>query len=329
MRIKLSSLGAACIALSAVACSPGSRHLVCRELRQPAAASTPAATSPFRGSVFTIVMENKSASQILDGDEAPYIRSLADTFAVAGNYRSTQVFPSEPNYIWMVSGQNFGILDNDPPADNRIASRSHVADQIEAAGLTWRSYQESMGEPCLLEARYPYDPKHNPFVFFDDINGWDGRTFQRPERCLQNVVDYSQLDADLASGNLPRYVFITPDLKNDMHDEPIGVGDAWLSREVPKILASKAWQDGGVLFLTWDEGGGHNSDDPAMIVISPLASPHHVSKVRYDTTSYLKTVQAILGLEPLPCDPDPDSVSTMADLFRVPLPDMLSATGTR
>jgi hypothetical protein len=30
-------------------------------------------------------------------------------------------------------------------------------------------------------------------------------------------------------------------------------------------------------------------------------------------------VQAILGVEPLPCDPDPAKVPTMDDLFTVPL----------
>ena len=72
------SLGAACIALSVAACSPGNRNLMCRELNQPAATSTPAASSPFHGSVFTIVMENKSAHEVLDNGAAPYIRSLAE-----------------------------------------------------------------------------------------------------------------------------------------------------------------------------------------------------------------------------------------------------------
>ena len=45
-----------------------------------------------------------------------------------------------------------------------------------------------------------------------------------------------------------------------------------------------------------------------------------VSKADYDTSSYLKTSQHILGVDPLPCDADPASVEPMSDLFSVPLP---------
>jgi len=41
------------------------------------------------------------------------------------------------------------------------------------------------------------------------------------------------------------------------------------------------------------------------------------SNVAYDTTSYLKTVQTILGVDPVPCATDPGSVSVMSDLFTV------------
>ena len=36
---------------------------------------------------------------------------------------------------------------------------------------------------------------------------------------------------------------------DDMHDGSVAQGDAWLAREVPKILASDAFNNGGVLFL--------------------------------------------------------------------------------
>ena len=83
------------------------------------------------------------------------------------------------------------------------------------------------------------------------------RPFSPSARCTEHVVDYSQLDADLAAGSVPEYVFITPNLTNDMHDGSIAQGDAWLAREVPKILASDRFKQGGVLFLLWDEGSGH------------------------------------------------------------------------
>jgi hypothetical protein len=228
------------------------------------------------------------------------------------------VHPSEPNYIWMVAGENFGILnDDDPGAGNTIESQSHLADQIEHAGLGWRAYEESMGQPCGLVSHDAYAVKHDPFAYFSDINGWNGSAFQPPPRCAEHIVDYSELDADIAAGNLPDYVFITPNLQHDMHDGSVADGDAWLATEVPKILATNAYKNGGVLFLLWDEGSG-GADDPPFIALSPNVKAGTVSQASYDTSSFLLTVQTILGLDALPCG-SPASVQPLSDLFGAPL----------
>jgi phospholipase C len=295
----------------------GSTSQTCSPLSEPQA--TP--SKDWSGTVFTIVMENHSAGQIFGSSDAPFINQLAKQNAIAHGYHDSYIHPSEPNYIWMVSGENFGILDdNDPGPSNHIASTSHLADQIEAAGQTWKTYQESMGEPCRLTSSGRYGAKHNPFIYFDDINGWDGKSVHQTQRCLDHVVDYSQFGVDLAAGKLPKYVFITPDIIDDMHDGSIKQGDDWLAREVPKILSSDAFNNGGVLFLTWDEGGGIlPTDDPPMIVISPHAKPGFVSKTSFDESSFLKTVEKILGLEQLPCSDKAESVQSMDELFTVPL----------
>jgi hypothetical protein len=300
------------------ACGPntsGNTLVQCSALTT-APAQRPAA---WTGTVFTIVMENKSRDAILGNPAAPFINELAFRGAVAAGYHDSYVHPSEPNYIWMVAGENFGILnDDDPGPTQTISSNSHLADQIEVAGLTWKTYQESMGAPCGLKSHGLYAAKHDPFVYFSDINGWDGTSFRPLKRCQEHVVDYSQLEGDIASGKVPSYAFITPNMINDMHDGSVGQGDAWLSAQVPKILATNAYKDGGVLFLTWDEGT-KESDDPPFIAISPNAKSGFVSRVDWDTSSFLKTVQAMLGVAPLPCGAQPDSVSRMDDLFTVPL----------
>ena len=289
---------------------------------EPVTSGAATALTHWSGTVITIVMENKSRSEIFGNAKAPYINQLASQNAVADGYHDAFVHPSMPNYFWMVAGENFGVLDDKDPAAHHLGSTSHIVDQVEAAGLTWKAYQESMGEPCGLKSHGRYAAKHNPFAYFDDINGWDGTAFHPEERCNDHVVDYSQLDADIANNALPNYVFITPNLDNDMHDAPIAVGDAWLAREVPKLLATDAYKKGGVIFLLWDEGGGSPaSDDPPFIAISPNAVPGARSQVDYDTSSYLKTVQNILGLGELPCAEASarQAVDAMTDLFTVPL----------
>ncbi len=305
-------------ALAAGGCSPnnsGSTQVACRPLTATAA-TRPAA---FTGTVFTVVMENHGRGEIIGNAAAPFINGLVAQGAEAAGYHDSYVHPSEPNYLWMVAGENFGILnDDDPNSGNTQSSQSHLADQIENAGLTWKAYQESMGSPCGLSSHGGYAAKHNPFVYFSDINGWDGTAFQPSARCTDHVVDYSQLDADLAAGQVPDYVFITPDLDNDMHDGSVAQGDAWLAAQVPKILGSDRFKNGGVLFLLWDEGSS-NGDDPPFIVMSPNAKVGFVSQTDYDTSAFLKTVETMLGVETLPCNAQPDAVPTMTDLFAVPL----------
>jgi phospholipase C len=308
----LALLGAAL--LTGCANSSGSTNTAC----DPLISAPAAAPAPWKGgTVFTIVMENHSRGEIFGNPQAAFVNQLASDHAVALGYHDPYVHPSEPNYFWMVAGQNFGVLDDADPASHHLASRSHIADQIELAGLTWKAYQESMGAPCGLTSHGRYAAKHNPFAYFDDINGWDGKAFHPEQRCNTHVVDSTQLDADIAAGALPSYVFITPNLDNDMHDGSISRGDGWLKTEVTKLMATDAYKNGGVIFLMWDEGGGSpSSDDPPFIAISSNAVRGMRSTVEYDTSSYLKTVQSLLGLAPLPCDPDRSQVATMDDLFQ-------------
>src|SRR3954465_9930257 len=85
--------------------------------------ATTASPSPgFTGTVFTIVMENKSQSEILGNSQAPTINALANAGAVAAGYKDPMIHPSEPNYLWMVAGQNFGVLDDQDPSAHPIDS---------------------------------------------------------------------------------------------------------------------------------------------------------------------------------------------------------------
>jgi phospholipase C len=313
----LGALGAS--SLAGCANTSGNTQVACDALTAaPAAAIAPWKT----GTVFTIVMENHSRDEILGNSQAPFINQIANQHAVAEGYHDPFVHPSEPNYFWMVAGQNFGVLDDADPGSHHLGATSHLADQIELAGLTWKAYQESMGAPCGLSSHGRYAAKHNPFAYFNDINGWDGTAFHPEQRCNSHVVDYAQLDADIAGRALPSYVFITPNLDNDMHDGSISRGDRWLANELPRLMATDNYKNGGVIFLMWDEGGGSPaSDDPPFIAISPMAAPGMRSQVDYDTSSYLKTVQNILGITALPCAEagDRSAAQAMTDLFTTPL----------
>src|SRR5262249_8776352 len=103
-----------------------------------------------------------------------------------------------------------------------------------------------------------------------------------------------------------RYMWITPNLLSDGHDpssDPVAglmQCDTWMSTEVPKILASQAYKNGGILFITWDEAEGRNGDDAdqiPMIILSPrLKMAGMTSTTAYTHMSYLATVEDLLSL---------------------------------
>jgi phosphatidylinositol-3-phosphatase len=270
--------------------------------------------------IFVIVMENHDWSAIEGNPDAPYINDvLLPMSSYTDNYYATptNIHPSEPNYIWMEAGDNLGIWDNDDP-DAHMLDADHLTGQLDRAGVSWHSYQEGMREgTCPIHSNGLYAPKHNPFLYFTDVSGDP----PSPDNayCKAHVTPYPTLWTDLASDTVARYNFITPDQCSDMHNRsgcetgsPVKNGDLWLSREVPKILASSAYKDGGALFITWDESEG-GMDPIGMIALSPLAKGGgYVSTTRLYHSSLLRTVEEVFGV---PLLRDANNHPSLADLF--------------
>jgi len=92
----------------------------------------------------------------------------------------------------------------------------------------------------------------------------------------------------------------------------IRFGDTWLPTEVPKILASPAYLNGGALFITWDEAA--TGDGPiGMIVLSPKAQRGYSNTIRYTHSSTLRTMQEIFGVSPM--IRDAANATDLSDLF--------------
>jgi phosphatidylinositol-3-phosphatase len=263
------------------------------------------AASPPISTVFLIVMENHNWSSIKGSASAPYINNtLLAMGAHAENYVNVSgIHPSEPNYLWLEAGTNFGIANDNNPSSNHQSTTRHLVTLLQNAGVSWRSYQEGIsGTTCPLTATGLYAPKHNPMIFFDDISNTNSTS---SATCISHVRPYTELAGDLTSSAVARYNFITPNLCHDMHNstgcattDAVRNGDTWLSTEVPKILASSAYQNGGALFITWDESEG--GDVPiGMIVLSPKAKAGFSNTITYDHSSTLRTVQTIFGVTPL------------------------------
>jgi hypothetical protein len=238
-----------------------------------------------------LVMENREYGQVIGNPGAPYINSLAQHYALAERYYGVS-HPSLPNYLALIGGATFGIRSD--------CTRCHVTgpnlvDQLETAGISWRAYMEGIPSPCYRSESEPgrYAKRHNPFAYFDSV-------IKSPDRCFK-VVPLNYLRDDLREDTLPRFVWITPDVCNDAHDCSLAVGDRFLSRLVPPLLAKLGPK--GVLFLTWDEGttsrGCCEKAKGGRIVTIAAGQGARAgirSRVRYDHYSLLRTIEEEWGL---------------------------------
>jgi hypothetical protein len=158
---------------------------------------------------------------------------------------------------------------------------------------------------------YPYATKHNPFVYYNDVNGTGA--------CATDVKSFADLAGDLANNRVASYNFITPNLCDDMHDscsptnDAIKQGDSWLQTNLPTILGSSAYQNGGAVFITWDEAA--NGDGPiGMIVLSPAARGNgYHNAISYTHSSTLRTMEEIFGVSPFVGDAA--NATDLSDLF--------------
>ena len=159
----------------------------------------------------------------------------------------------------------------------------NIVDQLESHGLSWKAYMQSIpsvgsdveyaptvqtgGGPVTVKL---YAQKHNPFMYFSDIN------YPGSAR-LNDIVPFDQFGVDLRSGHVPNFVWISPDQCHDMHgispDQAaligipscgypdsgldhgaIKLGDQFLKATVSQIMASHVWQTtNSSIIITWDE----------------------------------------------------------------------------
>ncbi len=278
-----------------------------------------AGTLPPVQTVFIIVMENADWSMVKGSTNAPFINSTLLPMAsyCEQYYNPANNHPSEPNYLWLEAGTNFGLLDDNSPYTNHQATLNHLVAQLQEAGISWKAYMEDIsGTYVPLAGTNNYVAEHDPFVFFDDVSGTNNPDYAYG---IAHIRPWPEFSSDLTNGTLARYNFITPNLCDNGHIlcPPLTNGlqqvDAWLAVQVPGILASPAYQNNGALFVTWDEG--QTGDGPiGMIVLSPLArGGGYFNEIHYTHSSTLRTMQEIFGVGPLLGDAA--NAEDLSDLF--------------
>jgi hypothetical protein len=250
--------------------------------------------------VFIIMMENHGYQEVIGNPYMPFTNAEAANANLAQNYFAV-AHPSATNYLEIVGGSNFAILNDNHPVWHNTSCTPNIvsgisfdngtngtpcvisgtgmdaptplfdstnetsgppgiieidgvhsypaaptvgktiADQLVAAHMTWKTYQESLplsgadgiqtsdgfftdttvftaAEQALGEntgaINNLYREEHNPFVYFANVqaSAVDGQ--------IPGVVSWqgaNGLWADLATGNVPSYAFIVPNRCNDQH----------------------------------------------------------------------------------------------------------------
>jgi hypothetical protein len=268
--------------------------------------------------VFIIVLENVSYDETFGPDsKAPYLsKCLTKKGQLLTNYYAIGHF-SLDNYIAMVSGQSpnpetqqdcpifneFALIKPGLDANGQAvghgcvypADVSAIADQLEARHLKWRGYMEDMRGSC----------QHPPLGEMDP--------YQR-----------ARSDSQYATKHNP-FVYFHSISDEDCRANDVPAIDSFLRRQVTMIMNSKAYQQDGMLIITFDEADlegkdrdahsccgepiGPNTQSPGMfgpgggkigaVIISSFVKPGIPNTKTYNHYSLLRSLETLFGLSHL------------------------------
>jgi phospholipase C len=173
-----------------------------------------------------------------------------------------------------------------------------MADLLDAANATWRYY---------VDPWYGTEGDFSGGVW----NGFDAIRKVRygPDWKAHVIEPNSRFFTDLKRGALPEVSWVIPNLADSDHPASgCNGGPRWITSVVNAIGTSKYWSSTAIVLLWDDWGGWYDNVAPPqinytslgfrvpMIVISPYAKPHYVSRTEYNFGSVLKFVEQNFGL---------------------------------
>ena len=269
--------------------------------------------------------------QLLTGYHAVARGGLSNRIAlISGQAPNPQTLEDCPTYSEFTPGT--------PAPDGQFvgtgclypAETKTVADQTSSLGLTWRGYFEDMAAPCQRPQPGAPDPTRgaafttaaNPFAYFHSLVD--------PPECNRNTLPLTRLAGDLgAARTTANYTWIAPNRCNAGYDGACPPGattgpaatDAFLRTWVPAIERSPAYKQDGLLAIVFDEARpapgaprdaaaccgqrpGPNTTEVGggrvgALLFSPYVRPGSRNATPYNHYGLLRSVETLLGLEPL------------------------------
>jgi acid phosphatase len=238
-------------------------------------------TLPPPAHVVVVIEENKSAAEVLDNPDAPYIEHLSSIGAtMIASYAVTH--PSEPNYLALFSGSTHGLHDDSCPATGSPYTTANLASSLAGVGLRFTTYAEDLpATGSLVCSAGAYARKHNPVTDFAGLPG----AANQPFTSFPASYDH-----------LPAVSFVVPNLDHDMHDGTIAQGDAWLRSNLDGYVRWAGAHD-SLLVLTWDEDDDSSSNHILTVFVGAGVRPGRFDEP-IDHYSVLATLCRLYGVEP-------------------------------
>ena len=234
-------------------------------------------------------------------EDIPFYHALADAFTICDAYHCSIFGPTDPNRLFLFSGTS-GLAVGDHGVqvatngddENWTADMAHdkpgfsgfawttYADRLEAAGVSWRVYQE-------------YDNfGDNSLAYFQQFRGLDPNSARY--QSARAIVDGSHAGnatssngdplvaafaRDVAAGTLPQVSWIVaPAALCEHPDAPPGFGEVLISRMVDILVQHPDTWAKTVFIINYDENDGFFDHIPAPVPATAPAFGHSMVSTR-------------------------------------------------
>jgi phospholipase C len=249
-------------------------------------------------------------------DDLPLHYALAEAYTICDAYYCSVLGPTYPNRLYLMTGMiDPNRTGGGPALDNSIPSTGFswttYPERLQAAGITWKVYQQSNDFFSL-----------NPLTWFVQYkNALPGTPlFDRGIALVGDVV--AAFQSDVANGTLPQVSWIIPPWSRSEHPQySPSSGEALTKQLLDALTSNPGIYNSTVFILTYDENGGFYDHVPPpipprgtrdefvnglpiglgvrlpVILVSPWTRGGYVCPQTFDHTSVLQFLEKWTGVQ--------------------------------
>ncbi len=246
--------------------------------------------------------------------DIPFHWALAESFTICDNYHCSVFGPTNPNrlYMWtgMIDPNGTGggpIIDNSPAFNNIILSWTTYPERLQAAGISWKVYQEEDNYDDNALAwfkQYGYAPTSSPLWQRGMYKGQAG-----------------DFEMDARNDRLPQVSWIVaPTAQTEHPDYFPAAGAEYIAQKLDAIASNPDVWAKTAFILCYDENDGMFDHVPPPVapagtpdefvdglniglgfrtpttIVSPWTAGGYVASEVFDHTSLIRFIEARFGV---------------------------------